>query len=412
MKIYLLIVLIGALWTAIRFTSTPKSRLKAASAIDCYTLSPVVHSAATASSASPGQHGLRLLIGHACRIVEHQARKICVGARPPLTARTRMRIAGADATPCTGWIAQAAEAAIKRRQHLGDARPHARSASARRRISGCAALRESSSPAWSRSATCAMRRAASGEARCRDGIVERRIHQHDVDAVRAKTGGGERFRASRQRPASRPRPRCHSTPRWRDASAASRRIDLDQHQIDARLRAAPPPGRRRRHRHRNRRHVRPPAPRSPPPAAWRRVRRGGRITGCRNRSRPPRNASSVTSSRRSVIGPQFMGQPGIGEKLPRLAVIVLMDQNPPRQNAERALDHAHVLIQHQMMDVGAIEQRADRRHQHHIVGSHQFPQREVLLRRPRLTPEACGACQPLPALAASIRHFSIVIAAA
>src|SRR5215472_417727 len=69
-----------------------------------------------------------------------------------------------------------------------------------------------------------------------------------------------------------------------------------------------------------------------------------------------------------------MGQTGIGEDLPRRADVLVMNQNPPRQNAKRAFDDAHVLVQHQVMDIGAVEQRADRRNQHHIVGSNQFPQ--------------------------------------
>src|ERR1700759_2088630 len=80
------------------------------------------------------------------------------------------------------------------------------------------------------------------------------------------------------------------------------------------------------------------------------------------------------SARASLIGSQFMGQPGFGEELPCRVVVLLVHQNPPRQNAERTLDDAHVLVQHQMMDVGAVEQRADRRHQHDIVVPHQFPQ--------------------------------------
>jgi octaprenyl-diphosphate synthase len=76
----------------------------------------------------------------------------------------------------------------------------------------------------------------------------------------------------------------------------------------------------------------------------------------------------------SVIGPQFVGETRITQDLARLAVIVLMDQDPARQNSEGTFDDAHVLIQHQMMDVGAIEQRAHRRNQHDIVGSNQFPQ--------------------------------------
>src|SRR5690242_5973388 len=85
-------------------------------------------------------------------------------------------------------------------------------------------------------------------------------------------------------------------------------------------------------------------------------------------------ASSVKSQ--SLIGPQFMRQAGIGEQLARRAVVVFVNENPPRQNAEGSLDDAHVLIEHEMMDIGAVEQRADRRDQHHIVGSNQFPQIE------------------------------------
>ena len=46
---------------------------------------------------------------------------------------------------------------------------------------------------------------------------------------------------------------------------------------------------------------------------------------------------------------------------------------------ERAFDDAHVLVQHQMMDIGAVEQRADGGNQHDIVGPNQFPQLCVLL---------------------------------
>jgi len=69
-----------------------------------------------------------------------------------------------------------------------------------------------------------------------------------------------------------------------------------------------------------------------------------------------------------------VAEAGIAENLARFAVIVFMDQDPARQHAERAFDHAHVLVQHQMMNIGAVEQGADRRNQHDIVGPNQFPQ--------------------------------------
>jgi hypothetical protein len=68
-----------------------------------------------------------------------------------------------------------------------------------------------------------------------------------------------------------------------------------------------------------------------------------------------------------------MGKAGVTEDLARLAVIVLVDQDPARQDTKRSLDDAHILIEHQMVDVGAVEQRSYRRNKHDVVGSNQFP---------------------------------------
>src|SRR5258707_6325532 len=130
--------------------------------------------------------------------------------------------------------------------------------------------------------------------------------------------------------------------------------------------------------------------------------------GCRRRNRPPRNASSV-NSRGSVIGPQFVGQAGVAEKLARFAVIVVMDQNPARQHPERAFDNAHVLIQHQMMNIGAIEQRADRRNQHHIVGPNQFPQLLFSFVDPTRRPRDVSAHRALAALTVAFYCYSVRI---
>jgi hypothetical protein len=54
-----------------------------------------------------------------------------------------------------------------------------------------------------------------------------------------------------------------------------------------------------------------------------------------------------------------MGEARITKKLTGLAIIVLMDQNPARQDPKRTLDDAHVLIQHEVMVIGAVKQRAD-----------------------------------------------------
>jgi hypothetical protein len=50
-----------------------------------------------------------------------------------------------------------------------------------------------------------------------------------------------------------------------------------------------------------------------------------------------------------------MGETGIGEELARLLVVIFMDQNSARQHAERTFDNAHVLVQHQMMDLRAVQ---------------------------------------------------------
>jgi hypothetical protein len=80
-----------------------------------------------------------------------------------------------------------------------------------------------------------------------------------------------------------------------------------------------------------------------------------------------------------------------------------VNEDPARQDAERALDHAHVLVQHQMMDIGAVEQCTDCGNQHDIVGPDQFPQ--VMFSLFARVRQRHRACQPLRALAASAGTF-------
>src|ERR1700752_3000712 len=98
------------------------------------------------------------------------------------------------------------------------------------------------------------------------------------------------------------------------------------------------------------------------------------LFNCRRRNRPPRKASSVHSRRGSVILPQLMGKPGVGQEPARSIIVVVIDQDAPLQQAKRALDDAHVLVQHHMVDPGAVEQRANRGNQNEVVGPYQFPQ--------------------------------------
>ena len=89
-----------------------------------------------------------------------------------------------------------------------------------------------------------------------------------------------------------------------------------------------------------------------------------------------------------------MGEACVAEKLAGLAIVLFMDQNPARQNAKRPLDNAHILVQHQVMDIGAVEQRSDRRNQHDVVGPNQFPHLAFSIIPARLTTCCCLAVLP------------------
>src|SRR5262249_19259856 len=91
--------------------------------------------------------------------------------------------------------------------------------------------------------------------------------------------------------------------------------------------------------------------------------------GCLSRSLPPSAASSVTSA---DIGTKLVAEPGVLEQFARIIDAAFVDQDAARQDADRALEHAHVLVEHDVGDVGGIEQGAPRRDQHGIVGAHEL----------------------------------------
>jgi octaprenyl-diphosphate synthase len=105
-----------------------------------------------------------------------------------------------------------------------------------------------------------------------------------------------------------------------------------------------------------------------------------------------------------------MGKPGIGQKLARRANVLVINQDAPLQQAKRALDDAHVLIQHDMMDIGAVEQRADGGNQDDIVGSNQFPQNAISrARRIGATIGMSTVSGLVPGLAASRGTFYCIL---
>jgi len=110
--------------------------------------------------------------------------------------------------------------------------------------------------------------------RCRAGSFERRIHQHRIDAVRAKGRRGRKIApaANSNNRVRSPRPQIAFAAAFAArARDAQRRIDLDQHEIDAcprawqlQVRLHPTPAPKIGHPDRL------DVPASPPPAAWRR----------------------------------------------------------------------------------------------------------------------------------------------
>src|SRR6185437_8266684 len=91
--------------------------------------------------------------------------------------------------------------------------------------------------------------------------------------------------------------------------------------------------------------------------------RSANSTRYRNNNRPS-----------AIVLPKLLFEAGIRQKPPRRGHFVLTDQNAAREYPNGAFQHAHVLIDDQMLDTRAAEQRLDRRDQDRIVGPHQFPQ--------------------------------------
>ena len=84
---------------------------------------------------------------------------------------------------------------------------------------------------------------------------------------------------------------------------------------------------------------------------------------------------------RRLVGAQFVGEPSVLQEPARGLPVFLVDQNAPRQDAERAFQHAHVLVEHQMMNRRGLQQRFDRGDQHGVVGADEFAHALQLRRR-------------------------------
>src|SRR5256885_12041947 len=74
----------------------------------------------------------------------------------------------------------------------------------------------------------------------------------------------------------------------------------------------------------------------------------------------------------SRIGPQLVLETGILEQPAGGSDMIFRNQQPPRQDTERSLQHAHVLIEHDVGNSSSIKQRFDGRDQHSIIGPNEF----------------------------------------
>jgi len=67
-----------------------------------------------------------------------------------------------------------------------------------------------------------------------------------------------------------------------------------------------------------------------------------------------------------------VGEASVFEQASRRLDLFLRDQDATRQDPEGPLEHAHVLIEDEMWNVGALQERLDGREENLIVGANEF----------------------------------------
>jgi hypothetical protein len=83
--------------------------------------------------------------------------------------------------------------------------------------------------------------------------------------------------------------------------------------------------------------------------------------------------SGVTQHRALAgVRTQFVAKPCVLQQAARSGHAVFGDQHTARQYPERALEHAHVLIQNHVRDLCAVEQGANGRDENHVVGTNNL----------------------------------------
>src|SRR4029077_11280615 len=94
-------------------------------------------------------------------------------------------------------------------------------------------------------------------------------------------------------------------------------------------------------------------------------------------------SSEVTLS--ASIWTKLMTEPGVFQETPSLQLMVLRNQHAAWQDTERAFQDAHILVEHQRLNSGAVQQRHHRRNQDCIVCT--------ISSRMDLCPDSCRNCE-------------------
>ena len=79
-----------------------------------------------------------------------------------------------------------------------------------------------------------------------------------------------------------------------------------------------------------------------------------------------------------------MGEAGVREQTAGRGNLLLGDQDAARQDSQRSFEHAHVLVEDQVPNVGSLQERLDGGKENSIVGANEFAHARLPLGKPRL----------------------------
>src|SRR5262249_16840477 len=96
--------------------------------------------------------------------------------------------------------------------------------------------------------------------------------------------------------------------------------------------------------------------------------------------------------RSRLLGSKLMAEAGILKELAGFGDMLFVHENATRQDADRSFKHAHVAVEHDMRNLGAVEQRLDNVDQNRVIGANELAQR-ILLQGSVERPPGAGCCR-------------------